>query len=121
MRSTFRVLSIIEIYDDVISLRRKFYCLFDFRILFNCSINTTTQFKPISKGRLPNISLKGLFLLSELTTGRAYANALARILYFISPRTDEDVNGKVLHAISSPFTGYQLDIKEYDIEDQEFP
>jgi len=31
------------------------------------------------------------------------------------PHTDGDVKGKAIHAIGSPFTGYQLEIKEYDI------
>jgi hypothetical protein len=31
------------------------------------------------------------------------------------PHTNGGVTGKVIHAVGSPFTGYQLEIKEYDI------
>jgi len=31
------------------------------------------------------------------------------------PHKDGDVQGKIIHAVGSPFQGYQLEIKEYDI------
>lgn len=31
------------------------------------------------------------------------------------PHMDGDVKGKIIHAVDSPFTGYQLEIKGYDI------
>jgi hypothetical protein len=37
------------------------------------------------------------------------------------PHVDGDVKGKVIHAIGTPFTGYELEIKEYDISQTKKP